>query len=312
VIKVEEKRTKPVPSFDATRHQVPPPASAPAPSPVQPLPPPVEITEAPGAGVGATTYGAEPSDLMGVENAARVQQRLSDLRYFSGIVDGMWGPRSRTALRDFKMANGLGKDDVWDQRTEAALFSEFARYASGTLTSKTDRWTQADYPPPTGASLNPLNRSDAARVQRRLSELGFYSGAGDGIWGLASRHALRDFKTVNGLPGDDSWDARAERALYGSRVTRAAETVIGVWARDPSYCAAPGGDTSNSLRITSYELEGLGRACKVLGMSRSAKNWTVTAECQSGIGNLGYVLSNGRLYREEDMLRNAYVRCPTN
>ena len=65
-------------------------------------------------------------------------------------------------------------------------------------------------------------------------------------------------------------------------------------------------------RAISYELEGLGRECKVLGMSRSAKSWTVTAECPSGIGNLGYVLSNGRLYRDEDMLRYAYVRCPTN
>lgn len=290
--------------------QLPQPSYTPAPSPVQPLPPPVEITQAPSAGAG--TYAAERGDLLRVEDAIRVQQRLADLGYFSGIVDGMWGPRSRTALRDFKMANGLPRDDVWDERTETTLFTQYARFAAGTLTSKTDRWIPASYPPPSGASLNPLNKDDAARVQRRLSELGFYSGAGDGVWGLASRYALRDFKAVNNLPGDDSWDARTEKALYGSRVTRAADTVIGVWARDPSYCPAPGGDRSNSLRITSYELEGLGRGCKVLGMSRSAKSWTVTAECPSGIGNLGYVLSSGRLYRDEDMLRYAYVRCPTN
>ncbi|MGO4389072.1 peptidoglycan-binding protein [Microvirga sp. 2YAF29] len=290
--------------------QLPPPASAPAPSPVQPLPPPVEIAQTPSAGAGS--YAAEPSDLMRVENATRIQQRLADLGYFSGIVDGMWGPRSRTALRDFKLANGLARDDVWDERTETTLFTQYARYASGTLTSKTDRWVPADYPPPLGASLNPLNKPDAVRVQHRLSELGFYSGAGDGVWGLGSRYSLRDFKAVNNLPGDDSWDARTEKALYGSRVTRADETVIGVWARESTYCPTPGGNASNSLRITSYELEGLGRECKVLGLSRSAKNWTVTVECPAGIGNLGYVLSNGRLYREEDLLRYAYVRCPTN
>jgi len=289
-----------------------PPASAPPPFSLQPLPPPVEVTQAPSAGLGGGSYAHEPSDLLKVEDATRVQQRLSELGYFSGIVDGMWGPRSRTALRDFKKANSLARDDVWDERTETALFAQSARYATGSLTSKTDRWTPANYPPPTGASLNPLNTTDAARVQRRLSELGFYSGVGDGIWGLASRYALRDFKVVNGLPGDDSWDAQAERVLYGSRVTRAADTVIGVWARDPGYCPAPGGDASNSLRITSYELEGLGRSCKVLGMSRSAKNWTVTTECPTGIANIGYVLSNGRLYREEDLLRYAYARCTTN
>ncbi|WP_414475829.1 peptidoglycan-binding protein [Microvirga sp. M2] len=292
--------------------QIPQPANTPAPSPVQSLPPPVDIASIPGTGGGAAAYAAEFSDLLRVEDATRIQQRLSDLGYLTGIVDGMWGPRSRTALRDFKMANGLARDDVWDERTETALLSQYARRASGTLTSKSDRWIPAGYPPPRGASLNPLNKADAARVQRRLSELGFYSGAGDGVWGLASRYALRDFKAANNLPADDSWDASAEKALYGPRVTRAEETVIGVWARDPSYCPAPGGDTSNSLRITSYELEGLGRECKVLGMSRSAKNWKVTAECPAGVGNLGYVLSNGRLYREEDMLRYAYVRCPIN
>jgi peptidoglycan hydrolase-like protein with peptidoglycan-binding domain len=288
------------------------PPSAPAPAPVQPLPSPIEIGQAPDTGASGTSAADEMSDLLQVEDATRIQQRLSDLGFFSGIVDGMWGPRSRTALRDFKMANGLARDDVWDERSQKALFSQYARSASGVLTSKTDRWTPANYPAPKGASLNPLNTLDGARVQRRLTELGFYSGNGDGIWGLASRYALRDFKVVNGLPADDSWDAQTERVLVGSRVTRAADTVIGVWARDPSYCPTPGSDTSNSLRITSYELEGLGRACKVRGMSRSAKNWIVTAECPAGVGNLGYVLSNGRLYREEDMLRYAYVRCPTN
>src|SRR5262245_31065030 len=50
------------------------------------------------------------------------------------------------------------------------------------------------------------NRSDARFIQRRLRELGYYSGGGNGVWGAASRNALRDFKTMNGLQADDRWD----------------------------------------------------------------------------------------------------------
>ena len=55
--------------------------------------------------------------------------------------------------------------------------------------------------------MNPLNREDAEQIQRRLAELGYYAGSDDGVWGAASRNALRGFKTVNRLANDDEWDA---------------------------------------------------------------------------------------------------------
>jgi len=61
--------------------------------------------------------------------------------------------------------------------------------------------------------MNPLNREDAEQIQRRLAELGYYAGSDDGVWGAASRNALRGFKTVNRLANDDEWDAATERVL---------------------------------------------------------------------------------------------------
>ena len=229
--------------------------------------------------------------------------------FLRNSADGIWAAR-RTALRDFKIATNLARDDVLDERTEWALFSQSARIATGTLTSKTDRWAPTDYPPPSGTSLNPLNKMGAARIQRRLSELGFYNGTGDGVWGQASRSSLRDFKAVNALPSDDIWDAQTEIILNSSRVARVDETVIGIWARHGAQRVTPTAESSNTLRISSSEIEKAGCSCKVLALSRSAKNWTARAECPSGTRVVGFVLSNGRLYSDDDDWRTAYVRCP--
>jgi hypothetical protein len=46
------------------------------------------------------------------------------------------------------------------------------------------------FPPGSGTSLHPLNQADAALLQGRLAELGFYRFPADGLWGMASRNAL--------------------------------------------------------------------------------------------------------------------------
>jgi peptidoglycan hydrolase-like protein with peptidoglycan-binding domain len=58
-----------------------------------------------------------------------VQNRLIELGYLAGTADGAWGPRSRTALRAFKVANGLAADDTWDKLASEQLFSAAAARA---------------------------------------------------------------------------------------------------------------------------------------------------------------------------------------
>ena len=72
-------------------------------------------------------------DLLRVEDAKHVQQRLADLGFFVGAPTGIWGPRSRQALRDFKVANGLGADERWDTRVETALGNPQALKAADTF-----------------------------------------------------------------------------------------------------------------------------------------------------------------------------------
>ena len=160
--------------------------------------------------------------------AARVQRRLTELGYVVSPIDGIWGAASRMALRRFKDANGLLQDDVLDGETVARLFSTSAIEVPGAAVPATPDALvfPTAYLPPDEARMNPLNGEDAEQIQRRLAELGYYAGSDHGIWGGASREALRVFKTANGLANDDQWDAATERALAEPLPVQAREQPI--------------------------------------------------------------------------------------
>jgi peptidoglycan hydrolase-like protein with peptidoglycan-binding domain len=61
-----------------------------------------------------------PDDIVAAQN------RLIELRFLAGPSDGVWGPKSRMALRAFKIANGLTADDKWDDVASARLYSNQA------------------------------------------------------------------------------------------------------------------------------------------------------------------------------------------
>jgi Putative peptidoglycan binding domain len=68
------------------------------------------------------------------DDVKEIQKQLASLGYFAGPVVGVWGPRSRDALRIFKDTNSLPANIRWDEDTEAVLFGGNAKEAdfSGT------------------------------------------------------------------------------------------------------------------------------------------------------------------------------------
>ncbi len=70
----------------------------------------------------ASSTGDSLLDVTTVSGATFVESRLKALSYYTGAVDGLWGPASRTALRNFKISqSGFGYDDTWDLATQRAL-----------------------------------------------------------------------------------------------------------------------------------------------------------------------------------------------
>jgi ATP-dependent DNA helicase RecQ len=69
---------------------------------------------------GANKLNPPPDDIVAAQN------RLIELRFLAGPSDGVWGTKSRMALRAFKIANGLTADDKWDDLVSGRLYSNQA------------------------------------------------------------------------------------------------------------------------------------------------------------------------------------------
>ena len=108
--------------------------STPANEQVSDLPPHTEISPSPITVPESVDAAPTPQqlDLRQMEDAKRVQQRLIDLGFLFGAADGVWGPRSRKALQDFRVANGIGDSDTWDEATQDRLLASSDAIAANT------------------------------------------------------------------------------------------------------------------------------------------------------------------------------------
>jgi hypothetical protein len=88
-----------------------------------PNPSPPTETSPPGVSSGDSATITQQLDLSQTEDAKRVQQRLIERGFLFGAADGVWGSRSRKALQDFRIANGMGDSDTWDEATQERLLS---------------------------------------------------------------------------------------------------------------------------------------------------------------------------------------------
>jgi len=57
---------------------------------------------------------------------AVVQQRLKDLGYYNGDIDGIWGPMTHAAIIAFQIDNGLSDDGIVGDYTSEKLFGTAA------------------------------------------------------------------------------------------------------------------------------------------------------------------------------------------
>jgi peptidoglycan hydrolase-like protein with peptidoglycan-binding domain len=286
------------------------PAPPVSPAPDQREPPRASLPPPPPASPDITDRRSEPQfDLLRIEDATTVQQRLTELGFFSGKPDGIWSRRARQALREFKSANGLPQDDAWDEPTQSGLFAQSAQRKTtpNPKQSKVPTGPDTYYPPPPGTTTNPLNRADAINLQNRLAALGFFAGQSDGVWGPGSRNALRAFKIKNDLAADDEWNADTERTLAGEQAVRAGETFLGRWGDDAADCL------STPIQISEREAKSANSICKFGTVRREDNGWRIQAVCTAGgetwSDNVRLSVSDGRLTWSTDTLTKVYMKC---
>jgi peptidoglycan hydrolase-like protein with peptidoglycan-binding domain len=306
----------------------PPPATQitpPLPQAVPPLPKPLAPAN-PQSGSASINSPALPAiDLLQLDTVIDVQKRLGDLGYFRGPNNGTWGPQSRNSLRSFKVANGLTDDDSFDAVTASRLYSsDAARSApSGKPPIAQNAAAEGPYPPPSGATLNPLNRLDATRIHAKLRELGFYRANSNTLWSAASRDALREFKSRNDLNQNDLWDAATEQRLMSAGPSLAAEDIqagfaaatSGIWSIDIRACPGGiGGSDALPLTITQKRAETEGARCEFGNISGLGTNWKTVGTCtvngETRKANISFVRTGDVLVWSSENGTTKYLRCP--
>jgi hypothetical protein len=195
-------------------------------------------------------------------------------------------------------------------RTDESTAANTSRVNEPTLDAEPTpaQIAEAAIPPPDTA-LNPQNPSDAIWVQARLADLGYFASTRSGIWGPASRSALRDFKSMNGLQEDDRWDRETEQRLSSKQVIPAAKTFIGVWAPDIDQCR-----TTAPIVISSRGAKALDAECDFRSVKREATaRWRVQAVCTDGgsswNANVTLKLTAPKLIWSSERGTETYVRC---
>ena len=121
-----------------------------------------------------------------------LQTSLREAGYYTGEVDGIYGPATVDAVEALQEAHGLPSTGTVDKATADALQDDLA--AKGGATAQQEVAT-------------------TAAVQQTLKLAGFWDGPVDGVWTPALTEALKDFQTELGVEPTGTVDAATLTAL---------------------------------------------------------------------------------------------------
>jgi peptidoglycan hydrolase-like protein with peptidoglycan-binding domain len=205
----------------AIRSTLPPSEDDPVSAPLAALsPPPIA------APVPVTTAFPTPLlDLGQIEDARRVQRRLTSLGFLFVPANGNWGPQSRKALRDFRVAQGLGPSDSWDRQSQQALFSAAAARVPTTGTFVGGWGINVDQCRQAPDNRSPL-RIDTRHAEAFSTTCQFNS---------TQRESANEWR-IRASCADEhgQWNANIRLTLAGSRLTWTSERGTATYLRCPA------------------------------------------------------------------------------
>ncbi len=179
-----------------------------------------------------------------------LQRKLKKLGFYTGNIDGDFGPGTESAVKRIQTQYGLTADGIAGKQTLAALDTATA------TASPTDTPT----PRPTAApNYNENTRLEngnsgtlVRKVQDRLIQLGYLAGEANGKYNNATEAAVRAFQKKHTKVSDGAADKETLDALFSdkAKTTATASGVVGITLK---Y-----GDNNNDVKAIQTRLKALG------------------------------------------------------
>ncbi len=175
-----------------------------------------------------------------------LQERLIELRYLSGVADGVFGAETQAALIAFQKNNSLTADGNAGSATLKKLAGS-CKAASRTT------------PTPVPSGTVTLREGDEGEnvyiLQAYLFELGYYTGRIDGRFSAETTEAVKAFQRANGLTADGIAGRGTLSILYSGSAAAYGDSFGGTSSSGsaPSATATP---VPNTNIVIQWESEG--------------------------------------------------------
>ena len=157
----------------------------------------VLLTRGGESGGGATpTASVTPSPSssiyagMSTEETMQLQKGLAAYGFYTGPIDGVYGPETMAAVKEAQTKLGVPADGIWGPETSQA-YQKYVEQQSGK--KKPDAFVM--------------------EMQADLTALGYYTGTVDGFYGPDTEAAVKAFQKDNGLPVTGEFDEATVNAI---------------------------------------------------------------------------------------------------
>ncbi len=206
----------------------------------------------------------------------RLQNRLKTLGYYTGTVDGEYGSGTVTAVKRFQKQLGLNATGTATVALQQRLFSTSAPYyepeTATPAPAPDDELEQAYIRLAQGDSGTRVRN-----LQRRLKELGYYTGSIDGNFGSSTATAVKRFQRAIGVNVTGVATIAVQQRLYASN----APVYEG---EEEEYTLLSPGDSGSAVKRLQTRLKELGYFDGDLGGNYLTKTTDAVKKFQEAIG----------------------------
>src|SRR5688572_30943349 len=168
------------------------------------------------------------------EQTKEMQRALTARNLYQGEIDGAWGPKTESALRNFQTQSGLeATGELNDSTAQALGLGRVGETSERQMVSGTDTTVQ---PAPTTGTATPhaqpqledgrtnvqlqsLSQEQAREMQQRLQLLGYYRGPIDGKVGEGTRSSLQRYFQHQAELARQGVISNSAIGMFGTEVT---------------------------------------------------------------------------------------------